>query len=111
MIESRQKYSGTVMKADLQEEQEALGHQRESGKVSREEHEPLLLQEAGQHLQRHGRTEMRGYGRADAETTGAPDTCSSCRGWKQRRGRWRSKSTTGWSLSSLDGNTMVRGCK
>lgn len=37
------------------------------------------------------------------------NTCSSCCGLKQRKGRWRSKSTAGWSLSSLDGKTMVRG--
>lgn len=39
------------------------------------------------------------------------NTCSSCCGLKQKKGRWRSKSIAGWSLSSLDGNTMVRGRK
>lgn len=38
-------------------------------------------------------------------------TCSSCCGLKQKKGRWRSRSTAGWSLSSWDGNTMSRGRK
>lgn len=55
--------------------------------------------------------QMDSYPRADGETAWLSDTCSSCGGWRQKKGRWRSKSTTGWSLSSFDGNTMVRGCK
>lgn len=37
------------------------------------------------------------------------DTCRSCCGLKQKKGRWRSRSMAGWSLSSRDGNTMFRG--
>lgn len=42
-------------------------------------------------------------------TTGVCSTCSSCCGLKQKKGRWRSKSIAGWSLSCLDGSTMVSG--
>lgn len=42
---------------------------------------------------------------------GAFNTCSSCSGLKQKKGRWRSKSMAGWSLSSCDGKMMLRGRK
>lgn len=42
----------TPVLTDLQAQQQAFGNQGESGPVCGEEHQPLLLKEAGQHLRR-----------------------------------------------------------
>lgn len=93
---------------DLQAQQQTLCNQGESGPVCGEEHQPLLLKEAGQHLRRRDIffSHIGGCKNCDRWCT---ITCSSAVWLKRRKGRCKSMSMTGLSGSSLEGRTTRRG--